>query len=87
MYNHLKERERGSMKSTPRASKLDPYEECLRSRLERFELPETVLLQRSARATVADWIDCSVRILAKTKELPCTEITAQVLDQARRKAG
>ncbi len=45
------------------------------------------LIHLPAKVTVADWLDGSVHILAKSKELPYTEITDQVLDQARRKAG
>jgi len=45
------------------------------------------LLRPAAKVTVADWLDGSVHILAKTKELPYTEITDQVLGQARRQAG
>jgi transposase len=45
------------------------------------------LLRLPAKVTVADWLDGSVHILAKAKELPFTEITDQVLDQARSKAG
>jgi hypothetical protein len=40
-----------------------------------------------AKVTVADWLDGSVHILAKTRELPYSEITEQVLEQERRKAG
>ena len=45
------------------------------------------VLRLPAKVTVADWLDGSVHILAKTKELTYTEITDQVLEQARRKAG
>jgi hypothetical protein len=45
------------------------------------------LLRLPAKVIVADWLDGSVHILAKSKELAYTEITDQVLEQARRKAG
>lgn len=44
-------------------------------------------LRVPAKVTVAEWLDGSVHILAKKKELPYTEITAQLLEQERRKAG
>jgi hypothetical protein len=37
--------------------------------------------------TVAAGLDGSMHVLAKTRELPCTEIADQVFEQARRKAG
>ena len=44
-------------------------------------------LRLPAKVTVADWLDGSVHILAKRSELPYSEITDQILKQARRKAG
>jgi molybdenum-dependent DNA-binding transcriptional regulator ModE len=45
------------------------------------------LLRLPAKVTVAEWLDGSVHILAKTKDLPYMQITNQVLDQAKKKAG
>jgi len=45
VYNHLKEPEMGSPGAIPRPSKLDAYKDYLRSRLEQFDLPATVLLR------------------------------------------
>ncbi len=45
------------------------------------------VLRVPAKVIVADWLDGSVHLLAKTKELAYTEITDQVLERAKRKAG
>ena len=45
VYNHLHRKEPFPAKRRQKASKLDPYKEYIRARLERFDLPATVLLR------------------------------------------
>jgi len=49
VYNHLQRKEPFPGKRRVRASKLDPYKEHIRARLERFDLPATVLLRELAQ--------------------------------------
>lgn len=45
VYNHLSREEMFPKVRAPRASKLDAYKDAIRTRLEQFDLPGTVLLQ------------------------------------------
>ena len=49
VYNHLQRQGSFPGKRRARASKLDPYKEHIRARLERFDLPATVLLRELAQ--------------------------------------
>jgi transposase len=45
VYNHLNEPGKQAAESSVRCLKLDPHKDYLRSRLEQFDLPATVLLR------------------------------------------
>jgi transposase len=45
VYNHLKQPQAEGTRGKPRTSKLDCYKDYLRSRLDKFDLPATVLLR------------------------------------------
>jgi transposase len=86
VYNHLKESVGETAEATPRPSKLDPYKEYLRSRLEKFDLPATVLLREIRDRGYAGGVTILKEFIRPIKNKKCKKLTERFETEPGRQA-
>jgi transposase len=86
VYNHLKQPEAEATGSKPRGSKLDKYKEYLRGRLEKFDLPATVLLREIRERGYTGSVTILKEFIRPIKNKKLTKLTERFETEPGRQA-